>query len=273
MGRVDMRFLAPTVCEVFGVRKPQSCEGGALPEIVRDMGHPRRLVTVVLDGLGTEALEAHADSCPNLRSISRLHYLEIRAVRPPKTPVNFATMATGASQRVHGVSEKTDPLRVETIFRVLEESGISTCVAGRQSGSPAHLFSGLARHRAIAGTNTDAEVLELVLDALRHRKPGFTLVQFLDIDEAEHEAGPFGEAVRDAVLGTDVRLGRLAKAVAAEGGGMVVLADHGQHEVVVGHGDRAVTRGKHDGTSPQDFLVPLVWCNPDELAALVETAA
>lgn len=272
MGPADMRFHAPTVCEIFGLRRPQPCEAKALKEIVEGIGRPRRLVTVVFDGFGTSALQAHKDSCANLWSMCNTHYMEIRAVRPPKTPVNFATMATGASQRVHMIAEKTDPLQVETLFQVFEESGLSTCVAGRRSGSPAHMFSGLARYPAIAHTNRDADVLELALKALNNHGPAFTLLQFLDIDEAEHKVGPFGVGVGEAVLDTDRRLGRIVKAVAEAGGALIVLADHGQHEVAVEQKGEVVTRGKHDGTSPQDFLVPLTWCNADELALLAQTA-
>jgi len=271
MGLADMRFHAPTVCEIFGLRKPRPCEAKALRGIAETMGHPRQMVTVVFDGLGTAALQAHAHSCPNLRSMCNTHYLEILSVRPPKTPVNFATMATGASQRVHRIQEKTDSLEVETIFQVFEESGLSTCVAARRTGSPAFLFSRLASHAAIAQSNRDAEVLDLALKALSRHQPSFTLLQFLDIDEVEHEAGPFGGAVSAAVSETDSRLGKIVRAVAGAGGTMMVLADHGQHEVVMQQNGKPVTRGKHDGTSPQDFLVPLAWCNSEELGLLAQS--
>jgi len=271
MGLADMRYHAPTVCEIFGLRNPQPCEAKALRQIVEAMGHPRQMVTVVFDGFGTAALEAHRQSCPNLRSMCNTHYLEILSVRPPKTPVNFATMATGASQRVHKIHEKTDPLDVETLFQVFEESGLSTCVAARRTGSPAFLFSRRASHAAISQSNRDAEVLDLALRAFSRHQPTFTMLQFLDIDEVEHEVGPFGRGVSGAVSETDQRLGKLIRAVAAAAGTMMVLADHGQHEVTVEQNGKPATRGKHDGTSPQDFLVPLAWCNSEELGLLAQS--
>jgi hypothetical protein len=190
----------------------------------------------------------------------------VRAVPPPKTPVNFATMATGASQEGHEIGEKTDPLVMETIFQVLAEGGLRSCVAGRQSGSPANLFSKMVTHADIAHSNTDAEVLGLVLDRLKGSVPGLTMVQFLDIDNAGHRAGPFGEEASRAAKGTDLKLGNLIRTYSGKGGSIIVLADHGQHEIM---GEGGTTRGKHDGTSEEDFEVPLAWCDPEELSSLV----
>lgn len=264
----DMRFLTPTVCEIFGLRRPKPCEVGPLEEVVQTIGQPRSMMVVVFDGFGTAALGTLGESCPNFRSICDLHYREIHAVPPPKTPVNFATMATGAAQNIHRIDKKTDPLEVETIFDVFTESGLTTCVAGRQSGSPANLFLRFAKYAVIASSNEDAEVLALVLKAIRDLKPRFILLQFLDIDNAGHKAGPFGTRARKAVFDTDRKLGSIMKAMSDLEGAVMVLADHGQHEVLAEEEGVWVKKGKHDGTRPEDFSTPLAWCNSRELASL-----
>ncbi len=272
MTAVDMRFLAPTISEVFGLRQPDSCESPPLRELPETMDRPRSVVAVVFDGFGSAALRIHGTRCPTLQSMLAHHATQIRAVAPPKTPVNFATMATGASQVVHGVSEKTDPLRAETIFQVFAESGLATGVAGRMSGSPAHLFSDQARYAAIARSNKDSEVLELALELVRGRRPAFALIQFLDIDEAGHAAGPYGGRAGNAVQDTDRRLASLARAVALTEGALVVLADHGQHEAWSEEESVRSVRGRHDGLSEEDFLVPVAWCSSVELAGLSDPA-
>jgi len=265
---VDMRAVAPTVSQLSNLRSPSSSEVPPLREIVADMGAPEALAVVVFDGFGSEALKLLGPSCPIFRSIYALHHRDIFAVRPPKTPVNFATMVTGASPSVHGVTSKTDELELETVFRVFSEAGMSTCVAGRRSGSPAHLFSRFAGCTAIAPSNTDSEVLELAVKRLKDNSPTFTLVQFLDIDETGHRSGPFSDEASKAVRRTDRRLGRLMRALSSLQAGIIVLADHGQHEVRVEEGGEETIRGKHDGTRPEDFSVPLAWANPDELSSL-----
>jgi predicted AlkP superfamily pyrophosphatase or phosphodiesterase len=222
-------------------------------------------LAVVFDGFGTAALRVHSRACPNLQSLAKLHFMEIRAVPPPKTPVNFASMATGASQELHGIGEKTDPLRAETVFEVLSEEGLTSCVAGRQSGSPANLFSGVCQHRAIAQSNTDEEVLLLVLETIANSDPSFTLVQFLDIDNAGHRAGPMGSVAEKAILGTDMKLGSLIQAIAVRDFSLIVLADHGQHSAKDECGN---VKGRHDGSAEADFQVPLAWSSAKELSGL-----
>ena len=263
--RVDMRFLAPSLCSILGQRAPGGCEVEAHEKLAGSMKNSRSVLVVVFDGFGKAALDRHAGMCPNLELLMGKNRETVRAVPPPKTPVNFATMATGASQERHGIGVKTDPLEIETIFQVLEEAGLSTCVAGRQSGSPANLFSRMVTYAEIAQTNKDAEVLQLLLDRLGRSDPELTLVQFLDIDNAGHRAGPFGEEASRAIFNTDSRLGELMRAVAGRGCSIIALADHGQHEVT---GDDGGIRGKHDGSSEEDFLVPLAWCGPGELDSL-----
>jgi predicted AlkP superfamily pyrophosphatase or phosphodiesterase len=267
----DMRFFASTVCETFGLRRPRSCETGPSRAILQSLRDRGPLIAVVFDGFGIAAMENLSECCPNFRSIAEIHYREVRAVPPPKTPVNFATMATGALQPGHGVLEKTNPLQAETLFEVFSESGLLTCVAGRQSGSPAHLFSHLSGHAAIAASNRDSEVLSLALEVLGGHQPSFTMLQLLDIDNAGHSAGPFGEEASRAIRETDGKLGIIMGTMAEIGGSVMALADHGQHDVHVDVEGVAATKGKHDGTSADDFRVPLAWANPDELSELSGT--
>ncbi len=271
-GIIDMRFIAPIVCDIFGLRKPNKSEMGALEELVVSIGNPKFLIVVVFDGFGTAALSKLSTACPNFNSLRNLHFREIRAVTPPKTPVNFATMATGASQKGHGIDAKTDPLRMETVFHVFAESGLSTCVAGRESGSPANLFHRFADYLAIARSNMDLEVLQLLLEIMEQSRPAFTLVQFLDIDNAGHRTGPFSQESWDAIRGTDEKLGRVMEAVSNEDGAVIVLSDHGQHEISVEEDGLQKKKGRHDGTSRQDFSAPLTWCSAEELALLLRRA-
>jgi phosphopentomutase len=119
----------------------------------------------------------------------------------------------------------------------------------------------------IAHTNKDAEVIELVLGRLDRSCPNFTLVQFLDIDNAGHKAGPFGAESSQTVGNTDMKLGSLIRDFAGRGS-LIVLADHGQHEVVEEEGTR---RGKHDGSSEEDFVVPLAWCGEEDLVSVARS--
>jgi predicted AlkP superfamily pyrophosphatase or phosphodiesterase len=262
--RADMRFLAPSLCAILGLRPPRESEKEASEDFCEILTPTKSVLVVVFDGFGIATMERHHDNYPNLDLLVERNFVKIRAVQPPKTPVNFATMGTGASQENHGIDQKTDPLKIETIFQVLDEGGMTSCVAGRQTGSPANLFSRMVTYPEIAHTNKDAEVLALVMGRLDESSPDLTLVQFLDIDNAGHKSGPFGVESSRAVRNTDLKLGSLIRGFAGRAS-IVVLADHGQHEVV---GEDGTCRGKHDGSSEEDFVVPLAWCNEDDLISV-----
>jgi hypothetical protein len=263
-----MRSVAPTVAKMMGCRQPRGSEVGPFRAILHNMGESSNLMLVVFDGFGMATAERFEGLYPNLDLVMKRNFRRLRAVRPTKTPVNFATMATGASQAVHGIGQKTDPLGVETIFHTLAEANLTSCVAGRQSGSPAHLFPRFTTYAAIAESNTDEEVLRLAMDCLGGKAPSFTMIQFLDIDNAGHRSGPFGEDSGRAVAGTDRRLGHLMEAAAEFGCGLIVIADHGQHEVEVEQDGAVVKKGKHDGSRKEDYIVPLAWCSAGQLADL-----
>jgi len=261
----DTRFLAPTICSILGLRPPRMSQVPPLGEVRQDLSGCESLLVVVFDGFGMAAWRKLKGAAPQLGKLAERRLAEIHAVPPPKTPVNFASMATGASIKVHRVAEKTDPVRAETVFEVLSDSGLSTCVAARASGSPAHLFSHLADYPAVALSNTDQEVYELAERTLYSHRPNLTLVQFLDIDGASHKFGPFSQAALEAVSRTDFRLGKLLDVCRSLGICTIVLADHGQHEVCENTPQGARPAGRHDGTSPSDFSVPLTWARWENL--------
>ncbi len=267
----DLRSLAPTLCEIFGVRRPALCRADPIEDIVKSIEGSPAVMLVVLDGFGERAFEVLGSSCPNFSWIYGEHSMRLRSVHPPKTPVAFSSIATGVARSVHGIDVKTDPLDAETIFDIFSQNGISTCVAGRKSGSPAHLFADLCRYTAIAESNLDKDVLGLTLEILEDAQPQFTMLQFLDIDKASHSSGPFGEEASRAVRGSDWRLGALMKAVAELDGSMIVCSDHGQHEVEIPENGVRV-KGKHDGSSEWDFLIPLGWCSSAELKQAAKDA-
>ncbi len=229
------------------------------------------LAAVVFDGFGLKTFQSLGSNCPNFEKIFSLRCAEIRSVDPPKTPVAFASMATGLSPANHGIRSKEETLDSETVFDVLGDEDMRTCVGGRLSGSPAHLFGDSCDYPAIAHSNRDEEVLELTLEAIETRNPAFTMVQFLDIDKASHKYGPFGDNARKAVRDTDMRLGALVRVLGQIGGAVIVLADHGQHERRVIEDGKKVLKGTHDGSCELDYMIPLGWCDESEVSRISET--
>jgi predicted AlkP superfamily pyrophosphatase or phosphodiesterase len=252
----DMRRVAPTVCRILGVRPPSSSEIEPLVEVVKTMGSPVRLAVVVIDAFGVSTWTAARKETPTFNLLANRHLLRLRSVMPTITPVNFATMLTGASPDAHKIRVRTERLMLETIFDVLRENGKTSATAARSMSSLGILISPFADHPGLAESNTDKEVCALALKALRN---GVDLlwVQLLDVDDAGHQYGPLSTEGIEAAHRADNHLREIAVAASEGGFGLIVLADHGQHTISRDDGSEG---GTHGTDVNEDIYVPFVWC-------------
>ncbi|MFQ6053818.1 MAG: alkaline phosphatase family protein [Candidatus Bathyarchaeia archaeon] len=256
-----MGSVAPTVCRVLSVRPPSSADGEPLEEVAATMGVVERLAVVVIDAFGASTWAAARSKVPTFNALADRHLLQLRSVMPTVTPVNFATMLTGARPDVHGIRDRAEELRLETVFDVLREDGRVSATAARAESSLGILISPHADRPGLAESNTDGEVCALALEALRGRAD-LLWVQLLDVDNAGHAHGPLSAESVAAAHGDDGYLREIAEAAHKENYGLIVLADHGQHTIV---GDDGRVGGTHGTDMDEDVYVPLVWCNRREL--------
>jgi arylsulfatase A-like enzyme len=103
--------LAPTTARLIGYEGWRRRAGRALNEaLAPGSPSPRLVVTIVWDGAGDNALEAHPRSWPFLRSLGERGTSFANATvgsTPSNTPPIHATIGTGAFPRVHGVVSVT----------------------------------------------------------------------------------------------------------------------------------------------------------------------
>ena len=180
--------------------------------------------------------------------IAQKNLLHVRSVLPAITPVNFATMATGAPSDIHNIRDRSEPLIIETIFLVLSESA----TASRASSTVGILLSKFANYKGIAESNLDEDVVNIMLDLVKQKTPRFILTQLLDIDDTGHKFGLESDEFKTSLSVTDKRLGKILPCLAKEGYGLIMLADHGVHQ--------AENKATHDGSTEDDMIVPLTWC-------------
>jgi predicted AlkP superfamily pyrophosphatase or phosphodiesterase len=257
----DMRSVAPTVCAILGLRPPRSSETEPLLEVVESMGPSGRLAVVVIDALGVSTWINARIETPALNTLANRRLLHLRSVMPTITPVNFATMLTGASAGAHTIRDRSEELKHETIFDALREKGGSSATAARALSSLGILISPHADEPGIAESNTDEEVTRIALEALG-RGVDLVWVQLLDVDDAGHAYGPQSSRSVAAVKEADAHLREIALGAREGGYGLIVLADHGQHTAVDEGGK---VYGSHGTEMDDDIYVPLVWATPEEV--------
>ncbi len=256
-----MRSVAPTVCRVLGIRPPASTEAEEMVEVVETMGAVERLAVVVIDAFGASTWAAARLEVPTFNAMANRHLLHIRSLMPTITPVNFATMLTGAHPDTHTIRDRTERLTLETVFDVLREHGRVSATAARAVSSLGILISPFADHPGLAESNSDVEVCALAVRAME-KKADLLWVQLLDVDDAGHLHGPLSSEGISAIHRDDAYLREIAETASRTGYSLMVLADHGQHTVLKSDGSAG---GTHGTDSDEDVYVPFVWCTNREL--------
>jgi predicted AlkP superfamily pyrophosphatase or phosphodiesterase len=234
-----------------------------MQEVVNTIRFTNRLAVIVLDAFGVSTWEKAMKQSPTINKLKSLHSIVIKSVMKTITPINFATMLTGASPETHGVTSREKPLRLETVFDVMREYNMKSGTAARATSSLGILISPNADRTGLAYSNLDIEVTQIAVSLLSE---GLNLVwvQLLDIDDAGHTYGPYSIESMKAVLDTDNNLRTILEAARKNGYSVMVLADHGQHEA-----DKGVYKGTHGTSKPEDVLVPFIWANNKELSTLL----
>lgn len=244
--------LAPTVAAVLGLPAPAQAADPPVSQVVSDLPGASRVAVLAPDALGLHPFTIWRHEMPFLDSLHHAKTLVMRGVMPTITPVNFATIVSGAEPSVHRIQTFNDSFACETLFDVVRRHGGTSAGVGQKGYTGSEL---LGRHADLWGkaeSNTDAEVEEIVLQFVREHQPQFIIVQFGSTDDVLHKYGPSSREVLPVLKETDERLGRVVGELRKHAYGVIVTADHGQHDV-------EPAGGSHGTEIDEDALVPCTW--------------
>jgi len=254
-----MTAVAPTVAACLGVRAPAQAVGPVIEEMLATLGGAERLAVIAPDAVGLAIWRRWRERMPFVRGLVEGSGVALRAVMPTITPVNFATMVTGVGPEVHGVGAFSDDFQCETLFDVLREEGRGSAGCGQPGYTGGELLARFADVNGRVDENDDDLVTERVIQIARDERPAFIIAQLGRTDDVLHAHGPAAEETAEALARADGRLAATWEALGPLGYGMVVLADHGQHEVVWEDGK---VHGSHGSDCDEDALVPCGWLGP-----------
>ena len=256
----SMVDVAPTVSTVLDMPAPAQATGTPIPEVVAGLAGVRRVAVLAPDALGLYSWWLWKTEMPYLSALHARNSITLRSVMPSITPVNFAAMVTGTDLAGHGVRVREDDFACETLFDVVRTAGGKSAGVGLAGYTGSEL---LGRHADIwgnAGDGSDDDVAAKILEIADRDRPEFLIAQFGRVDDVFHRHGPSSPSVVPMLRGTDARLMRVIAYLGPLGYGVVVLADHGQHDVdEPGEGEY---RGSHGTDRPEDCLVPCTWVGP-----------
>jgi hypothetical protein len=256
----SMVAVAPTVSAILNLPPPAQATGAPIPEIVRDLAGCKRVAILAPDAFGEYAWRLWQGEMPYLRTLHAQRSVLLRSVLPSITPVNFTTMIAGTDLEGHGVHVFRDTPICETLFDVVRRAGSQSAGVGLDGYTGGELLARLADIHGNAGRGSDDLVVDKVIEIADEHEPEFLIAQIGCVDDVFHRYGPSSPSVVPMLRETDARLRKLVEHLISLGYGVILLADHGQHDIV--GAKEGEYHGGHGTDSDQDCLVPCTWVMP-----------
>jgi hypothetical protein len=268
MGPVTIQSVAPTVCALMGIAPPEACEVPALDAVLTaaenaigagsssdraggGAGTVHRCLIYAPDAMGEHLLAVDPSFYEATLRVAPVR-VRLRSVLPPKTPVCFASMFTGAGPATHGIRRYERPVvRTDTLFDALIRAGRKVAIVAVTGCSIDLIF----RERAIDffSEKDDVDVTARAVALIEEDRHDLVLAYHQEYDDRLHETEPFAPRAFLAARAHIGAFATLSEAIdrhwAVHPRAILFTPDHGAHR------DPASGRGDHGEDSAEDMNV------------------
>jgi hypothetical protein len=250
-----IQAVTPTLCRLLGVNAPALCAVPPLNSVLgaahARFGHTEveRCLVYAPDAIGNHLQAGYPGLFTEIARLAPLA-IPVRSVFPPKTPVCFASMFTGASPADHGIRQYEQPvLRCDTLFDALVRAGRRVAIVAVADSSIDRIFRG--RDLDYFSERYDPEVTARAIALIEAGRHEFILVYHQEYDDLLHETTPFSEGAIRAFRHHVAAFGELVEAADTywlrHDRAIVFAPDHGAHV------DPKTMTGTHGEDSPEDM--------------------
>lgn len=229
--------ITPTLCDLMRLSRPRVCRSDPLNQALRQrpeagISAVERCLVYAPDAIGRQVFTRLPELAGAVRRMAPLAAC-VRSVFPPKTPVCFASMLTGAPPEVHGITQYERPvLECDTIFDALIRAGKNPAIVSVTDASVDVIFRG--RDMDYFGEPYDADVTARVLELLEAGRHDFILAYHQEYDDVLHASGTFSAgalaAARRNIEGFVRMVSKARECWRNRAGAVVFAPDHGAHD-------------------------------------------
>jgi len=256
LAAADISFVTPTICGLFAVELPALAADRPIDRVMEVAGKAvsgpiERGLLYTPDAVGTVVyVENKALFEPVLRLAST--EVPLLSVVPPKTPVCYASMFSGASPESHGIrSYVKKVLTCETLFDVMMRAGKKVAIAAVAGSSMDVLFRG--RDIDYFSEPYDDEVTKRAVELVEADKHDLIIAYHQEYDDTLHEGdlrSPEALAAVRRHIGSFCHMVDACDSAWREYTRLIVFApDHGAHL------DPSTGKGTHGDSIPEDMEV------------------
>ena len=248
--------LAGTLAAAVGAEAPTVSDPSLVPEIL-DLIRTKtgsdtvdRMLLYNPDAVGTWFYRKYSDMFSAVKAHTDIE-VDYLTAYPPKTPVCFATMYTGAAPAVHGIRKYEKPvLTVDTLFDSLPRSGKRVAMVAVANQSIPRIFA--KRDIDYYLMPYDGEVIEKALELIAEDRYDVIEVYNQEYDDVMHLTHPQSRRAFRAIEHYNESFDRLCKAVdkhwSAHDTLIAYATDHGTHRAFFG-------LGMHGSNIPKDMNI------------------
>jgi len=253
---MDIRTLTPTICSLMGISPPDTSIKTIQTDLIRkleEMGINKieKCLVYCPDAIGLVLYNKFPQYFTEMEKVINWK-TNLSSIYPPKTPVCFASMFTGALPEVHGIKKyERFILSVDTIFDALVMGNKKVTIVAVKDSSIDLIF----RNRKIDyySEKYDEEVIERVSNLLINSDYDFILAYNQEYDDMLHKTEPYSIECLEALKRHNENYIYLLNLVNEHWKNynrlMVYAPDHG------GHFDETIGKGGHGYNIPEDMEI------------------
>ncbi len=250
-GAASLADVLPGAAAALGL----PVERGDLPadplDLTAALGGARRVMVLLVDGLGADLLRTHADLAPTLAGLAR-PVGDLSAPCPSTTPVSLATLGTGLPPGSHGIlgfvtdvpgsdhtlnhvqwADDPDPdvwQAQRTVFEQAQGAGVPATAVGPYAYAGSGLTRAVYRGATYTGAVSHGDLCALALGALAATPRALVYGYIPELDLTGHVRGIDSASWRAQLVLVDRIVEQLVAGL-PDDAALLVTADHGMLDV------------------------------------------
>ncbi len=248
--------ITPSICRLMEVEPPCLADGDIIQPLLEYARSKRitrveRCLVYAPDAIGAAFYGKHSEMFIDVVRCAPLQ-VELCSVYPPKTPVCFASMFTGARPEVHGIRHYEKPVLVcDTLFDALVRAGKKVAIVTVADSSIDRIF----RNRPLDyfSETYDEKVTARTMQLLDADEHDVIVAYHQEYDDTLHRTTPESEeavaAARNHVRSFAALAEHFEAACKQYNRLLMFTPDHG------GHIDPETGKGTHGSDIPEDMQI------------------
>jgi hypothetical protein len=250
-GTASLADVLPGAAAALGVKVARDGLAADPLDLTAALHGARRVLVLLVDGLGADLLRTHADLAPTLVGLAR-PVGDLSAPCPSTTPVSLATLGTGLPPGSHGIlgfvtdvpgedrtlnhvqwADDPDPDLWQarpTVFERVQAAGVAATAVGPYAYAGSGLTRAVYRGARYTGAVSHGDLCALALGALAATPRALVYGYIPELDLTGHVRGVDSAAWRAQLAFIDRVVEALISGLPGDAA-LLVTADHGMLDV------------------------------------------